>query len=175
MMLARIARTYSRRDTEGVFREIPLEGGVYPLYVSPMPFGAYDTRNQVLDCYRKNRVRRVFVLATDREIKNKAKCDLKARYEKAGIAWSQFPFADMTAPDMVTLGRLVTEAMAALTRGAVAIHCHAGVGRTSVGACCVVQAVDGLDPMASIAHVKRHMEVNMTAEQQSVVMRFRVG
>jgi len=39
--------------------------------------------------------------------------------------------------------------------------------------CCVVQAVQQIGAEESITFVKKHMDVNMTAEQMSAVRRFR--
>ena len=158
-------------DADGIFRHIPLHSKGR-LHVSPMPFGAYDTGNRVLALYRQNKVAHVYVLATDEEIKRKARRDLVRDYEKIGAGCTQLPIVDMTAPDVTALREVVADAVTRLSNTNIAVHCHAGVGRTSVFACCVVQAVEKITPEQSIAFVKNHMEVNMTSEQKSVVMRF---
>lgn len=57
-------------NTHGIFRQVPLtvKGR---LYVSPMPFGAYDTGNRVLKLYKENKINHVFLIATDEEIRKK--------------------------------------------------------------------------------------------------------
>lgn len=169
--IKRLLKPYSDASTAGIFRAIPVRSKG-KLYVSPMPFGAYDTGNRVMSLYVRSRVGHVFILAQDAEIKAKAKRDIRKEYEKHGITYSQFPFKDMHAPDFEGLETMVALAIKKLSSCNIAIHCHAGVGRTSVGACCVVQAVDELSAKDSIDYVKGHMEVNMTAEQKSAVMRF---
>ena len=171
MPLAAIIARHSTRHDAGIFRPIPLRVRGR-LYVSPMPFGAYDTRNRVLKLYREHQIGHVFMLATDDEIRRKAKRDLKREYEKIGATWSQFAVPDMTAPDVLLLRQFVELAVEKLACQRVAVHCHAGVGRTSVFTCCIVQAVAGLAADDSMAFVKKHMEVNMTPEQMSVVRRF---
>jgi len=159
------------QENAGIFRTIPLRTRG-KLFVSPMPFGAYDTGNRVLELYRHNRVGHVIILATEEEIRRKARRDICSDYEKIGAGYTQFPIADMTAPDLVSLRNMVAEAVGKLSNSNVAVHCHAGVGRTSIFACCMVQAVEKMNSEDSIQYVKKHMEVNMTTEQKSVVMRF---
>ncbi len=164
----------SARHDRGTIRPIPLRTKGR-LWVSPMPYGAYDKGNHLLSRYRQHGVDHVFMLVSDTEIKAKTGRDLKAIYKKAGITFTQYPFLDMQAPNLPMLQEMVQTAVMLLEDHDVAIHCHAGVGRTSIGACCVVQAVEGLSPKESIEFVKRHMEVNMTAEQQTLVMKFKSG
>jgi protein-tyrosine phosphatase len=137
-----------------------------------MPFGAYDTGNRVLRLYREHKIEHVFILATDEEIKRKARRDIKRDYEKIGALHSQLAIQDMTAPRQPELRALVAAAKNRLIGHRIAVHCHAGVGRTSVFVCCIVQELEGVSPQDSIAYVKKHMEVDMTAEQMSAVMRF---
>jgi protein-tyrosine phosphatase len=164
----------STRHERGTIRSIPVRTPGR-LWVSPMPFGAYDKGNHLLARYRQHGIQHVFILVNDAEIKTKTGRDLKAIYKKAGISFTQYPFLDMQAPNLPMLQEMVKTAVMVLEDHDVAIHCHAGVGRTSIGACCVVQAVEGMSPAESITYVKQHMEVNMTSEQQALVMRFRAG
>ncbi len=162
----------STRHERGTIRAIPVRTHGR-LWVSPMPYGAYDKGNHLLARYRQHGIQHVFILVSDAEIKVKTGRDLKAIYKKAGISFTQYPFLDMQAPNLPMLQEMVKTAVMLLEDHDVAIHCHAGVGRTSIGACCVVQAVEGMSPAESITYVKQHMEVNMTSEQQSLVLRFR--
>lgn len=166
-----LSKISNRRD-RGTIRSIPLRTKGR-LWVSPMPFGAYDKGNHLLGRYRLHGIGHVFILVSDAEIKTKTGRDLKGLYKKAGITYTQYPFLDMQAPNLPMLQELVKTAMMLLEDHDVSIHCHAGVGRTSIAACCIVQAVEGMNPQDSITFVKQHMEVNMTTEQQSVVMKFR--
>jgi protein-tyrosine phosphatase len=170
--LTRLVSRFSFPRKPGIIRQIPLhtKGS---LFVSPMPYGAYDTGNKLLGMYRQHRISHVFILVGDNEIKVKTGRDLKKIYEKAGMTFTQYPFVDMQAPNLPMMHEFVKTAVLLLKKNHnIAIHCHAGVGRTSIGACCVVQAVEGMSSADSIVYVKSHMEVNMTTEQKSVVMRF---
>ncbi|MGA1529307.1 MAG: protein-tyrosine phosphatase family protein [Kiritimatiellia bacterium] len=167
-------RFFAHRSTlndAGIFRQIPLKvrGG---LYVSPMPYGAYDTENRVLKLYKDNHIGHVFIIATDDEIKKKSRKDIKKAYEFIGATYSQLAVPDMTAPSLEEMQSLAKEAIRHLRTTRVAVHCHAGVGRTSTFACCVVQKLTGMSAAKTIAYVKEHMEVNMTTEQEAVVKKF---
>lgn len=172
--IKQLLSSISARRDRGTIRPIPLRTKGR-LWVSPMPYGAYDKGNHLLARYRQHGVEHVFLLVGDAEIKAKTGRDLKAIYRKAGISFTQYPFLDMQAPNLPMLQEMVKTAVMLLEDHDIAIHCHAGVGRTSIGACCVVQAIEGLSPRESIDFVKRHMEVNMTSEQIALVMKFRSG
>lgn len=154
-----------------VFRSIPLKMKGR-LFVSPMPFGAYDTRNRLMKLYRDSGIKHVFIIATDEEIRKKAQRDIKEEYQRAGITYRQLAIPDMTAPDLATLRDFVADAVDRLGSSNIAVHCHAGVGRTSVVACCIVQMVTGKSAPETVEFVKKHMSVNMTAEQASTVARY---
>jgi len=176
-MKAKLSKLVSRLSftrKPGIIRQIPLHTKG-DLFVSPMPYGAYDTGNKLLGLYRQHRVNHVFILVSNEEIKVKTGRDLKKLYEKAGITFTQYPFIDMQAPNLPKMQEFVKTALMLLKKHNVAIHCHAGVGRTSIAACCVVQAVERITPAESITFVKQHMEVNMTTEQKSLVLRFLQG
>lgn len=167
-------RFFSHRaalNDTGIFREIPLRVRGQ-LFVSPMPYGAYDTDNRVLKLYKDNRITHVFIIATDDEIKKKARKDIKKAYEYIGATYSQLAVPDMTAPSLEEMQALVKEAIRHLKSSRIAVHCHAGVGRTSTFACCIVQKLTGMTAAKTIAYVKKHMEVNMTTEQEAVVKKF---
>lgn len=158
-------------ETMGVFRRVPL-ATKGRLYVSPMPFGAYDTRNRLLKFYRDKNVKHVFIIATDDEIHRKSQRNIKEEYRRIGATYHQLAIPDMTAPDLITVRAVVTDAVGRLANENIAVHCHAGVGRTSVVVCCIVHTITGMPAAETIAFVKNHMSVNMTAEQASVVTRF---
>lgn len=172
-MLSLFHRLFGPRD-DGVFRRIPLQSSGR-LYASPMPFGAYDRGNRVLGIYKRNRIDHVMMLVTEEELSIKARRDLKKQYTANGIPFSQFPFRDFQAPSLPAIERLVREARSRLTTQRVAVHCHAGVGRTAVAVSCIVMEQDGLDADAAITHVRQSMMVRMTEEQVRLVRRFGEG
>lgn len=160
------------RPQEKICVQIPLhaEG---ELYVSPMPFGPYDTNNALLEIYKKNRIEFVVVLVTDDELKRKAKQDLLNLYRKNAIEIIRLPVADYTSPDLYQMTKVVDQVSGYLHAGAhVAVHCNAGVGRTGVVACCIVRDIMKMSAQEAIAYVKQYMQTNMTDEQMRLVQRF---
>ncbi|MBN2013152.1 dual specificity protein phosphatase family protein [candidate division KSB1 bacterium] len=159
------------RDVTGIFRRIPLNV-TGRLYVSPMPFGAYDPGNRLLGVYKKNNIDHVFVLVTDAELEKKAKRNLFKQYEKAGITFSRYVIRDFQAPSIDVIANLVDEAKQRLADQRVAVHCHAGVGRTAVAVCSIVVAIERMSVDDTIQFVKKNMLVNITTEQINLIRKF---
>ena len=163
-------RLFYNHDS-GIFRQIPLN---VPgkLFTSPMPFGAYDYGNRLLNVYKKNKIQHVFILATDTELKKKARRDLLKLYAKNNISYSRYVIIDFQAPSLEVIDALVQEAIGRLKKQRVIIHCHAGVGRTSVAVCCIVIAVEHLTSDKAIEYVCKNMAVNITSEQKYLIQKF---
>ena len=159
-------------EDEGLFRRIPLS---LPgeLYVSPMPFGAYDPGNLVFKIYLRNKIDHVFVLVTDAELARKARRDLLKKYETARIQYSRFVLKDWMAPSMETVHEMVAAAETMLRqRLRLAVHCHAGVGRTAIAVCCIAMSIEGWSAEEAMANVCRYMTINITDEQKRFIKKY---
>ena len=157
---------------EGLFRRIPLsvQG---ELYVSPMPYGAYDPGNQVFRIYRKHKIDHVFVLVTDKELARKSRRDILKKYDSAGIRYTRFVLKDWMAPSMETVHEMVTAAKEMLGgKLRIAVHCHAGVGRTAIAVCCIAMVIEGWTAEEAMANIRQFMEINITSEQSRFITRF---
>ena len=162
---------FRKRDS-GIFREIPLN---VPgrLFTSPMPSGAYDPGNRLLKAYEHHGIQHVFVLVTDSELQKKAKKDIFREYEKRGITYSRYTVEDLQAPSLESIKGLVCEAMERLKKKErVLVHCHAGVGRTSVTVSCITMAAERITAEEAISHVKENMMVNITGPQIRLIEKF---
>jgi len=141
------------------------------LYVSPMPYGPYDTANQLLRTYRKARIKAVIPLVTEKEIEQKAKRNLFKAYTKAGIEILHYPVPDLTSPkreDVVAAVEALEQHLV-VDGTNVAVHCNAGIGRTGVIVSCVVQRLLQL-PVQEIAdYLRQYMMIDMTDEQRRFV------
>jgi len=158
-----------KNQSDGIFRQIPLK---IPgkLFTSPMPSGAYDRHNRLLKIYQKHSIDHVFILVTDEELKKKARKDIFQEYEKRGITWSRYVMEDFQAPSLETIKELVSDAVYRLcNKEHILVHCHAGVGRTSVAVACIAISVEGMTAHEAIDHIKANMMVNITSGQKLVV------
>lgn len=163
--------TWFHRKDRGVFRRLPLGAGIH-LYLSPMPFGAYDPGNRVFKMYRLSGIRHVVMLLKEEEIQKKARRDIRNLYRKNDIEFSQFALKDLTAPALETLDDIVAFVVELLKTKRVAVHCHAGTGRTVVVACCVAQALLGLSAQDSIAFIRKEVEVVLVDEQERLISKW---
>ena len=170
--LSNIFKTIFNDPDSGVFRQIPLN---IPgkLYISPMPFGAYDRGSHLLNIYKKNKIDHAFILVTDNELKKKARRDLLKEYSKNNITYSRFEIKDLQTPSLEVIRALVSEATERLKKQHVIIHCHAGVGRTAVSVCCVTIAIENFSVEEAIDYVRNYMTINMTSEQKNLIKKYK--
>ena len=158
-------------EDEGLFRQIPLSvPGA--LYVSPMPFGAYDPGDDLLKIYKHHAVDHVFVLVTDDELARKSRRNLLKKYDAARITYSRFVLKDLIAPSLEVVHELTAAARTLLKSRRIAVHCHAGVGRTGIAVCCITMAVEGWSAETAIAHVSQFMTINITVDQRRCIERY---
>ena len=158
---------------DAVLVRVPMDGIKGRLYASPMPFGPYDVRNQLLKRYREERIEFAIPLVTDAEMQKKLKRDLLDAYRDAGIEAIRFPIADLTSPQLDDVRALVARVAPYVRAGArMVVHCNAGVGRTGVVIACLLVDLLGLGGDAAVAHVKAAMATQMTDSQVRVVRKF---
>lgn len=167
----RIFAFLSAKRDEGIFRRIPLQSSGR-LYTSPMPFGAYDRENRLIKVYKRHGVNHVILLVTDEEIETKGRKDLREIYAANNMSFTQFPLRDFHAPSLNAIQHVVEEARSRLRNRGVAVHCHAGVGRTAVAASCILIDLEGMQADEAIERVKQSMMVRLTAEQKDLIRRF---
>ncbi len=170
----KLFRALSLRNDSGIFREIPMKSPG-KLFTSPMPTGAYDKRNRLFKIYKLHKIDHVFSLVTDRELEKKARKPLLQEYEKRGITYSRYIIEDFQAPSGDVIQHLVEEALDRLEKKQnLLVHCHAGVGRTSLAVSCIYMTLTGCSPEEAISHVKNNMLVNITSEQTRFIKQFKL-
>ena len=164
---------FFQKHDAGIFVEIPIERQGR-LFVSPMPYGPYDTLNRVMTCYRRAKITHAVPLITDEEVRKKCKRNLFAAYAKANITVNRFPFADMTAPNCGNIDGVVEEILAEIKAGnRVVVHCNAGVGRTGIVVACTVCRLFDYTGEQALRFMEEHMHVNLTSEQYRFVTEWR--
>lgn len=90
---------------------------------------------------------------------------------RKGIRFYNWNWEDMTAPSMSVLLDIVQVALHEINRGAkVAVHCHAGYGRTGTVIASVIMAKEGLDAQAAIKLVRQKRPGSVQKESQEIVI-----
>jgi protein tyrosine phosphatase domain-containing protein 1 len=147
------------------------------VFRSPMPFSAYDSGGRVLSAFRANAVSVIVLLAEPDECLRHANCALADVYRAAGIAVLDLPIPDFSIPSPKSVQPVVRQALERARGGDnVAIHCHAGRGRTGLFAACLAREALGLSGDEAIARVRRYIPGAVeTPEQAAFVRSYRVS
>lgn len=151
-------------------RELPL-GLPGRVFGSPMPFSAYDADGRALEAFHDHEVAVIVLLAAHEECLANAGRDLPRQYREAGFEVIHLPIEDFAVPTSEALAPAVRRVLADAHAGRnVAIHCHAGRGRTGLFAACLAREALGLSGDEAITWVRRHVPgaVETPAQQRFV-------
>jgi atypical dual specificity phosphatase len=103
------------------------------VYRSAMPFSTYDPAGQLLDAYKSREISLIVLLASDEECLRITGRDLRSIYDEENFEVIYLPIPDFDVPDDEDLREAVQNVLARSRAGeAIAIHCHAGIGRTGM-------------------------------------------
>ncbi len=141
-----------------LFTELPY-GQPGRVFRSPTPGSKmFDPQDRVLELYREANIDVVVVLNLIEEHLRYRGRELLPFYEQAGIHVIYDPVPDFSAPPQGTWDNSLKKVASLLSQGKnVAIHCHAGVGRTGMFAACLAQDLLGLAPASSIDWVRQYI------------------
>ena len=157
-----------RRPKPPLMNEIPFQ---LPgkLYRSVMPGSRmFDPEDKVMNLYQQAGIQEVVVLNSEPDIREYARQDLHERYKQAGLAQLYAPVADFSAPPAGTWNSALQEVAELLRAGKkVAVHCHAGIGRTGMFCACLAQEILGLTPQESIEWVRQYIPGAVETEYQN--------
>ncbi|MGB2728428.1 MAG: protein-tyrosine phosphatase family protein [Halobacteriota archaeon] len=141
------------------------------IFRSPMPFGAYDLRGEVVNEYIQKEVSVIVLLAEDEECLEKAGRNLRSLYGEMGFEVIHLPIRDFGVPsnsDLVCAVNLVIEQARAGRN--IAIHCSASIGRTGLFIALLAKQVLSLSGEEAIAWVRQYVPGAVeTAEQRQLV------
>lgn len=155
-----------------LFSELPF-GEAGRVFRSPTPGShMFDPQDQVLDHYLANQVNTVVVLNPAEEHFRYSGKDLLTRYAQAGLRVIYAPVADFSAPDSGHWDKALQEAVSAVKNGEnLAVHCHAGVGRTGMFAAMMAHELLGTNADESIAWVRRYIPYAIDTDYQKRFVR----
>lgn len=147
------------------------------VFRSRMPYSSSDPSGQLVDRYIEERVSVVVLLASEEEYLKITNRDLKKLYTERGLRVLHLPTTDFGVPEQGALEQAVREVYRLAGDGEnVAIHCHAGVGRTGLFAACLARQALGLTGQGAIDWVRlRIPNAVETAKQREVVHKFNPG
>ena len=145
------------------------------IYRSPMPFSpAFDPGNEVLDAYIEAGVDTVVMLTSDEEAQAITGRSLRSVYQQMGYDVIYVPVPDFSIPAPGQFENALPQALAAAQAGrTIAIHCHAGLGRSGIFAACLAKEVLGISGEEAFAWVRKSLpEAVETQVQYQFVVDF---
>ncbi len=148
------------------FTEFPLKlpGRIFG---SPMPFSIYDPEGESLRRFKKEGVSVVVVLTEEEKYLLRARRDLKSIYREEGFQVIEVPAPDFDVPSKTDLLNAVNKVIELARAGRnVAVHCHAGIGRTGMFAAFLAKKVLGLTGEEAVRWTRRFIPGAIEAEAQ---------
>jgi protein tyrosine/serine phosphatase len=128
------------------------------IYRSAMPFSSYDPDGELIHAYDINSITLIVMLASDEEGLRITGRDLRSVYNAHGFDVIYLPIPDFSTPKVDDLKDLVQQVLAhSRSGGAVAIHCHAGIGRTGMLAACLAKCGMGYSSEDAIQWVRDYI------------------
>lgn len=154
--------------TMGPITELPY-GLAGKIYRSPMPDSPmYDPDHRILPAYGQAGVEVVVMLTSAEEALAIRGSDLLGTYHNEGFEVIYAPTRDFSVPEEGIFEPALREALAAARAGkTIAIHCHAGIGRTGTFAACLARMVFGFDGEEAIAWVRQSIPTAVENELQA--------
>lgn len=152
--------------------EVPA-GGVLILSANPAKFGAVD---QALSLYRAEGARLVISLLPHHELRSLGLQSVQDRCAQAGLEWAHCPIDDFAPPGPLFEQHwdgIASRVHSMLDHGeGVALHCHAGLGRTgTVAARILIERGLCASDAIELVRQKRPCSIE-TAKQENYLQHF---
>lgn len=144
------------------------------LYCSCMPYSDFDYKN-VFYSYIQNNINKVINLTEEEECKKICGKDLHQLYKEHNIEEINFPIEDFNIPaNKEDVKLLISCIINSLLNGDnVAIHCHAGIGRTGVILALILKTLLKINNNLIINETRKYIRnALVTEEQEAFVTNF---
>ena len=143
------------------------------IYRSPMPDSPmFDPDHRVLPAYRQNGVEVVVLLTSAEEAMAIRGSDLLQVYGELGFDVIHAPTRDFSVPEEGVFKPALKGALAEARKGrTIAIHCHAGIGRTGIFAACLARMVFGFDGEEALVWVRQYIHSAVENDLQARFVR----
>jgi len=148
------------------------------VYRSALPFSPmFDPGGYVLDAYHAAGIDLIVMLTQPVEVRRLIALDLEARYLSLGFDVISAPIRDFSVPEQGALDEAIRQTIQAAKMGrTIAIHCHAGLGRTGLFTACLAKVVFGMDGQEARAWVRGQIrDAVETREQFMFVQSFELS
>lgn len=145
------------------------------VYRSPMPFSpVFDPAHKVLNAYIKAGIDTVVMLTPDEEVEAITQRNLRHVYQQMGYEVIYTPVPDFSIPEPGQFEVTIAQTLAAAKVGkTIAIHCHAGLGRSGIFAACLAKVVFDIPGEEAFVWVRKYIpEAVETREQYQFVIDF---
>lgn len=123
-----------------------------------MPFWHGDQHGQVFSQYQHAGVGVVIILQPRAEYLEKADRDLAEFYMQNGLHVVEMPIYDFSTPDPHRLFEVLQETLQFANQGVnVAVHCHAGYGRTGTFLACLYMVINQVNGLQAVNWVRTYV------------------
>ena len=142
------------------------------IFRSAMPFSTYDPDGQLIQAYKNEGVSMVVLLASDEECLRITGRDLRSFYQEEDFEVQYLPVPDFSTPEADDLREAVQQVLSHSNSGkGVAIHCHAGIGRTGMFAACLAKMGLGMSSDEAIHWVRKIIPGAIEVPEQEQLVR----
>jgi protein tyrosine phosphatase domain-containing protein 1 len=146
--------------------EIPF-GLAGRVFRCPMPFSLHDPERTLYDSFKEESISTVVVLAEEGEPEAVTGMDLLKMYSDDGYNLLFVPTLDFSVPSRKMLTDAIDEVVLLASEGKnIAVHCHAGVGRTGVFLAAMAKSVLDMSGEEAIVFIRKKVPLALQTESQ---------
>ena len=147
----------------------PLPGEIYR---SAMPFSSYDPGGVLVEEYKRKNISLVVMLTSDQEARGYTGHDLRSMYNSEGFEVLHLPILDFSVPGLAELDGAVAKVQDHACQGeSVAVHCHAGIGRSGMFLACLAKRSMDYSSDQAVGWVRQFIPGAIEVSEQEQLVR----